>query len=131
MRLLDVIKNDLAITQISRIRLLPGPGKTAVIIHYIGGKKSAIADGLTGDPLARRGLRDVNTPEPPVTLNEWSATPDQELLCDSDGLKSQIDDLAKSKILGCLNTESLGRGWVITTHAGTQTERDNWLRANT
>lgn len=122
MRLIDAIRSSgPLISRLSRVRIEPAPGRCAVTLHYAGFAGGDYRDLETGAPIG------PGSQQPPVTIMERYALPDTQAQIAAADLPAQIAELEESGIVGGLNVERLGDGWVISTHAATQQERTEWL----
>lgn len=129
MRLIDLVKSLTNSVSLSRLIITTGPATMSVQLHFVGaarGKTQEIHDGKAY-PLG--GPRRLSDPLPEATLHTFEPTPDENRTVESADLLGQIESLQASCLVGGLNVERIGgRKIVITTHAATQGERDEWLR---
>jgi hypothetical protein len=125
MRLLELIQQwDLS--ALSRIVVEPGPGTSCVTGTFAGTARTrpmALYDSAGLEPLRGPGQQAQSV------LTALGRPEDAEGRVDSKGLRDQVAELDESGILGTLNVERLGRRTVISTHAGSQRERTEWLRS--
>lgn len=121
--------------RLSRIRIEPAPARAAVTMHIAGAEREAPLgvheDGIR--PIRRgpvsvtdaRGMADMR---PPVTLMVMSARPSIEAVIDVADLDAQIEELDRSRLVGRLLVHRSKRWIRIITSAGSQAERDQWVR---
>lgn len=121
-RLIDAIRANPLLPRLSRIRVTPGP-RTTVNLHFAGwrGNCGRLQDAATGEPV----LPGDGTP--PVGLMAHEAESDQQVAIESHDILGQLAELTGSGLVGVLNVERIGNGWIASTHAGTQEERTRWL----
>jgi len=131
--LLQAVSGLGGLTSLSRLLIVPGPGRSQVVATFAAWSSSGPVNGINGKPL-QRGPVSLDDQEglaalrPPVTLSATTRVPDIEVSIVSAGLPAQIAELNASRVLGTLNVERLGtRKIVISAHAGTQAERSMWL----
>jgi hypothetical protein len=106
------------------------------VLHYAGGEKMERADGdpdspTFGAPVKPERPRDAERPapeRPAIVMLGWAGIEDREIRVSTADLPGQLEELEASGVVGGLNVERLGDGWIVSTHAATQAERDGWLR---
>lgn len=121
---------------VSRIVIAPGPGKCRVTATFAAHSSTApVGVHADGAKPLKRGPVSVDDKEglalmrPAVTLQGALRLPDADGQIDTLDLPGQIEELRSSGLCGGLNVERLGtRKTVISTHAATQEERNDWLR---
>jgi hypothetical protein len=114
---------------ISRLTIDPGPGRSTVTVLYASYTAPAPTALYPGEeelePLRGPGHR------ADAVLRSHLRAPDTIGRIASEDLPAQIAALESSALLGGLHVERLGGGGriVISAHAGTQAERNTWLRS--
>lgn len=90
-------------------------------------------EGVRIEPIPRGPVSASDTDavalrNPPIKLHMRERVPDATGLIDTADLGGQLSELEASGLVGHLNVERLASGrTVVSTHAGTQAERNAWL----
>lgn len=93
-------------------------------VHDEGKRIAAIPAG----PASADDAVAVAARNPPVKMHMMEREPDAIGKIAAGGLRIQIEELRASGILGGLNVERVVNATVISAHAATQAERNDWLR---
>lgn len=141
MRLLDLV-SSWDTRALSRIVITTGPGSsevTGTFAAFSGERPLAKYRDSDPDRVTPVGPAQVTGLEPlrgpgesaQVVMRARVRAPDASGRIESVRLLEQIDELGTSGIVGTPHLEQLGGGrkLVISTHAGTQEERNDWLRS--
>jgi len=125
--------------RLSRIRIEPHPGRSTVTMHIAGMQPretlgvhngGAELHTIPRGPVSMSKPNAVADRNPPVKLIMLEAIPDITGVIDTLDLRGQISELEQSGVVGKLNVErSTSGATIVSTHAGTQGERNDWLRA--
>lgn len=136
MRLLEWVRSLGSDTAyLSRIRIEPGPGRclvTGSIARYDRADDVGVLEDGSTAPILRRPVSADDeagrrAQRPPITMQVHDRAPDAEAEIDTLDLQGQMVELESAGVVGGLNVERLGRGWIISTHAATQAERTAWV----
>lgn len=126
--------NEDEIRTLSRIVIETGPGTSLATANYAAFRQAApigmdVETGRTRPipkrPISLKAREELGK----ITIEQSARADDREGRIVSQDLPAQIQELADSGILGRLLVEPLGRRKiVISSHAGSQAERNAWVR---